>query len=186
MDNAIPRYMYNRITDIEPSDLLEMGVRAIAIDLDNTTVYDSTARPLEGVLPWLESVKQVGIRVCIVSNTYPLRARHFSKKFGVPAFSMANKPKPDKLIKAANKLGVDISEMAMIGDQLFADVLAANSCGAISIKTEPFMKEKLFAKKFRERRERERVYVKDNFEKFKNEKIHSFMNRRKGEKNDSN
>ena len=61
--------------------------------------------------------------------------------------------------KAAKILNVDISELAMIGDRLFTDVMGANNAGAISIKVDPFEPEKLFAEKFRKERKKEREYM---------------------------
>ena len=156
--DAMPKYIYNSITEITPEELRRIGAVAVGIDLDNTTVYDSTLRPREGVLPWIRKVKAAGIPIIIISNTYPLRARWISKKFGVPYLALSNKPDPKNVVKAASQIGVPLEIFAMIGDQLFAEVEAANECGAISIWVRPFMKEKIFAKKFARRRAREKEF----------------------------
>lgn len=160
MHDAYPQYEYNRITDITLEDLRNMGAKAVAVDLDNTTVLDSTMHSPGGVREWLRDVRAAGFPVIIISNTYPIRAWWLSKKFGrLPWISMADKPHTSAFFKAAKMLRVEVNELAMIGDRLFTDVMGANKAGAISIKVEPFAPEKLFAEKFRKERKKEREYM---------------------------
>ena len=159
MENAIPKYMFNLITDITPSQLREMGVKAIGIDLDNTTVYDNRLKFLRGVPGWIKKMKQEGFTICIVTNTYTLRAAIIGHKLHIPYFALSDKPSTKNIFRAAKKAGVNIDEFAMIGDRLFSDVLAANKAGAISIKTEAFRNEKFLRKKNEKRREKEAAYM---------------------------
>lgn len=39
---------------------------------------------------------------------------------------------------------VDIHELAMLGDQLFSDVKAANRCGAIAVRIDPIPTKSLY------------------------------------------
>lgn len=160
MHDAYPDYEYKRITDITIEDLYKMGAKAVAVDLDNTTVLDSTLHAPGGVKEWLRDVRAAGFPVIIISNTYPIRAWLLSKKFGrLPWISFAEKPNTGAFFKAAKRLHVNVEDMAMIGDRLFTDVMGANKAGAISIKVDPFEPEKLFAKKFRKERKKEHDYL---------------------------
>lgn len=176
MENAVPKYMFNLITDITPDALRSMGVRAVGIDLDNTTVYDFRLKFLRGVPAWITHMKQEGFLVCIVTNTFTLRAAIIGRRLHIPYFAMSDKPKTKNIIKAAEKAGVDISEFAMIGDRLFADVLAANDAGAVSIKTEPFRNEKFMRRKNERNREKEAAFVAGH--------RHEFRKLRRGNSND--
>lgn len=158
MESSMPKYIFDKVTDITPEELRKMGAAAVGIDLDNTTVYDSAFRPREGVLEWLSVLKKNGFPVIIVTNTYTIRARLLSKKFGVPFLAMSKKPSPKNVIRAAEQIGVPIGSFVLIGDQIFADVVAANSCGAISVWVRPFMREKFFAKQFAKKRRREKEF----------------------------
>lgn len=158
MEKSIPKYIFDKVTDVTPEKLRKMGVAAIGIDLDNTTVYDCTFRPREGVLEWLSSIKRSGIPIIIITNTYKIRAKIIAKKFGVPFVALSKKPNPKNVIRAAEKLQVPIESFALLGDQLFADVEAANSCGAISIWIRPFMREIIFGRHFARIRESEKEY----------------------------
>ena len=160
MHDAYPDYEYKRITDITISDLYNMGAKAVAIDLDNTTVLDSTLHAPGGVKEWLQNVRAAGFPVIIISNTYPIRAWLLSKKFGnLPWISFAEKPNTSAFFKAAKMLNIDVEDMVMIGDRLFKDVMGANKAGCISVKVDPFEPEKLFAKKLRRERKKEDEYL---------------------------
>ena len=137
-----------------------MGVKAVAIDLDNTTVNDASFRLPEQIRRWIKRVQAAGIQVIIVSNTVTPRAWFLSKKMGgVPFVANARKPRTKALYRAARKLNLHPSEIAMIGDQLFTDVLVANRVGAISVKVDPIGRDKFTPKKYEEIRRREREYI---------------------------
>lgn len=158
--NAYPKYSFRRITDITVEDLHKMGAKAVAVDLDNTTVIDSSYKLPEETHKWLDTVREAGIQVIIISNTIFTRAWFLGKKMGnIPFIAPAHKPHTKAIRKASEILGVELENLAMIGDQLFTDVISANKAGAISVKVEPMKKEKLFAGHFKKVRERERKYM---------------------------
>ncbi len=139
--NATPNYLFDRLVDITVDDLKKMRVKTVAIDLDNTSVYDCTITPLKGVRKWLRKVKEAGFNVVIISNSFELRAKVMGKMFGCLSFGPAEKPDTKMMLLAAERTGVDISEMALIGDRLFTDVVGANNCGAVSVYVKPYRKE---------------------------------------------
>ncbi|MBR3438568.1 MAG: YqeG family HAD IIIA-type phosphatase [Clostridia bacterium] len=160
--NAYPKYQFRRITDITVEDLRKMGAKAVAVDLDNTTVIDSSYKLPEETRKWIETVREAGIQVIIISNTWFTRAWYLGKKMGVPFIAPAHKPHTRAIRKAAKMLDVKLENIAMIGDQLFTDIISANKAGAISIRVEPMEKEKLFAGHFKKVRAREREYMKQH------------------------
>ncbi len=165
MEKALPKYKFNSILDITIEDLQKMGAKAVCFDLDNTTLYDSSYKPLAGVYEWVKYIKKSGMPIMILSNTYPLRAKRVARKFGVDYTALSKKPETKAFFIAAERMRVDVSEIAMIGDQLYADILGANEAGAISVWVKPFMVEWLFAKKYRRRRSLEReLFAKHNIE----------------------
>ena len=160
--NAIPKYEYEKISDISIDDLKAMGVKAVGIDIDNTTAYDSSFKVLSGVRSWIKNVQKAGFKVIIITNTYSFRAKHFSRKMGhIPYIAMARKPLTKNFFVAAKKLDIDVSELAMIGDQLFTDIQGANAAGAVSVLVHYAKPEVLFGSKFKRLRERERNYLKN-------------------------
>ncbi len=158
--NSTPKYFFDRLTDITADDIRNMGAKAVGIDLDNTSFYDNTLKPLPGVTKWLEEMKKAEIPVIIVTNTYNSRAKKISGILGgLPFVGDAHKPAPDGYIKAAKMAKVSVSELAMIGDQLFTDIQGANNAGAISVRVRYVRREILFGLRFRLVRRRERLYL---------------------------
>lgn len=137
-----------------------MGAKAVAIDLDNTTVGDASFRLKEPIRRWIQYVRTAGFPVIIVSNTVTPRAWFLSKQMGnIPFIANARKPRTQALCRAAKMLHIHPSEMAMIGDQLFTDVLVANRIGAISVKVEPMGRDRFTPRKYEMIRKRERDYI---------------------------
>ncbi len=164
MVSPIPKYRYKSVLDISIEDLHKMGAKAVALDIDNTICNDGKENCIPGLENWISKVQSAGIKLIILSNAMPIRPRNVAKRLGLPYISMARKPKPHKLIKAAEMMGVKIHEFAMVGDQLFADVQAANSCGAIAIRVEPLEGETRFKHYYAHRRAKEAPVLKE-FEK---------------------
>ena len=158
--NAVPDYFYNKITDITVDDIKKMKVNTLAVDLDNTLVNDSSYRISKKMRDWVHEMKNSGISVVIVSNTFIHRSILMSLKLGgIPFVAHAHKPSALPLKIAAKLAGTDISSVAMIGDRLFTDVLSANRAGAVSVKVEPIKDEVLFASRFRRIRKEEKKYL---------------------------
>ncbi len=157
--NSTPKYFFDKLTDITPDCFLEMGAKAVGIDLDNTSFYDGTYKPFPGFYEWLEAMKKAAIPVIIVSNTYEFRAKRIAAKLGLPYISDANKPDTKCFYEAAKRCNVNISEFAMVGDQLFTDVQGANNAGAISVRVKYMTREIVFGIRFRLVRRRERLYL---------------------------
>ena len=131
------KYMFHTVNDITPAVVRELGLEAIAFDLDNTTVKDATLTTIPGAISWIKELKEAGIKVAIVTNTPHIRAYWFSKTFGVKFNAFSKKPLPHGIIRMSRKLGVDIHKIGMVGDQVFTDVAAANRCGAVPILVDP-------------------------------------------------
>lgn len=115
---AKPDYLYNKITDITVDDVKKMGVSALAVDLDNTAVKDSSYHMGKDMIRWSHKMRENGIKIIIVSNTFFHRALWFSYKLDwVPFVALANKPSPLALKTAAMLLKTKVNSIAMIGDR---------------------------------------------------------------------
>ncbi len=133
MSSPMPKYRFKSVLDITVDDLQKMGAKAVALDIDNTICNDGKSNCIDGIDQWISDVKNAGIKIMVISNAIGKRPRKVSESIGLAHLSAAKKPKPDKLVIGAQMMGVKIHEMAMIGDQIFADVMAANACGAIPV-----------------------------------------------------
>lgn len=166
--SPMPKYRFESVLNITADDFHKMGAKAVALDIDNTICNDGKEKCIEGLEEWLSQIKDAGIKVMIISNAIEPRPGKIANQLGVPYLCFARKPFAHKLIKGAKLMGVDISEMAMVGDQLFADIKAANHCGAIAVRVEPLKGETRFAAYYAVRRKKEEAVIKEF------EKLHGF------------
>lgn len=125
------------IFDIDLQRLQQNGFRAILLDLDNTMVRWNDPEPTPQLQAWLQRVRQMGFGVCIVSNNSGTRVREFAARVGVPFVCNAVKPSLKGYREAMALLGVTPAQTAVVGDQLFTDILGGNRAGAHTILVVP-------------------------------------------------
>ncbi len=145
-EEAYPDFYYTHILDITPADIKEMGAQAVAVDLDNTAAEFGSFHLTEGVKEWTENMINSGIKVIVISNTWVSRAFILSRQMGAVKFiPMSLKPLTVSLKLASKILNVNVNEIAMIGDKLSSDILAANRAGSIAVKVQPLNRLKKYA-----------------------------------------
>lgn len=125
----VPEYYCDDIYCIKPEQLLEYGVKAVILDIDNTLVPYEIAEPTDEVRAWLDSLTEAGMKVAFVSNNHADRVELFNASLGYPAFPDSGKPFKKACNAAMSALGVSPNETAIIGDQVFTDVLAGRNAG---------------------------------------------------------
>lgn len=138
--NLKPTYMFNSVQDISADFLRNENITAILLDIDNTIITGS-CKMTKKVDKWLKEVKKSGIQICILSNTWNFnKVKKLMLKYDINGLPHAQKPKLKGFNMAYNVLGVPKENMAMIGDQVFTDVLGANRFGIRSIYVKPITK----------------------------------------------
>lgn len=163
----LPRLRFHSVLDVTPEDIFSLGAKAVALDIDNTICPDGKFICIRGVKKWLKTFADAGIPVTAVSNCTLPRMLPFYFFLRLPFVHLARKPETRALIKAARKMGVDISGLAMIGDGLFKDVLAANRCGAIPVRIDPLpAKTTLYPHYYAKKQREEEDYIRLHKEEF--------------------
>ena len=132
-----PTVRKHRITDITAEDLRERGVRGLLLDVDNTLTRYKSQELDPAVAAWLQRMQQQGIALTVVSNGLPRRVRPFAQKIGLRCIAFACKPSPVGYLRGARRLGLPRRQCAIVGDQMFTDVVGANLCGMRSIMLDP-------------------------------------------------
>lgn len=118
-------------------DALEMaGIRGLLIDLDNTLLPRDTSLVPEAILAWVGSAA-ARFPVCLVSNNWHERVHEVAREMGLPLVARAVKPLPFAFIRALRRIDVRASACAVIGDQLFTDVVGGNLVRAMTIMVDP-------------------------------------------------
>ena len=138
-----PRARLKSVTAITPESLRERRLKAILLDLDNTLVpYKTYGEAPQGLMEWLQTLKEAGIQIMLVSNGSRGRVRYWSEKLEIPGFGPAGKPWFG-FRKALRRLALSPREVAVVGDQLFTDVLGGNLIGAYTVLVPPLSKREM-------------------------------------------
>lgn len=133
-----PDLLFDRYDELTPEYLKSRGVKLLMSDLDNTLALHETPRPTDEIRAWFKRLSEGGIKVMIVSNNRnPARVEAYCHDIGIPYIGHAGKPKPGRLLEAMRDNGVAPQETALLGDQIFTDVLGARLCGFQSFCVEP-------------------------------------------------
>lgn len=134
----VPDLLFDRYDELTCEYLKSRGVELLMTDLDNTLALHETARPTDAVRAWIKSLTDGGIRVMVVSNNRsPARVEAYCHDLGIPYLGHAGKPKPRRLLQAMRERGAAPQTTALLGDQIFTDVLGARLCGFQSFCVEP-------------------------------------------------
>lgn len=147
LDLLCPHLFLARVEDIHLEDLKRRGYEALIFDLDNTLVsWRSFGRIKPSVRQWVERARELGFKMHIVSNCrFQGRVAKFSRLLGIPAIPRALKPRPDGFQQAIASMGCEVGRTAVIGDQIFTDVLGGNKLGLLTILVLPVDTNEFFA-----------------------------------------
>ena len=129
-----PDLMAKDIYAIDFTRLKERGINALLIDIDDTLIPRTVNDIAPQVFEWVVSRKEEGFKLCLTSNSrHPLRVKYFGEALRIPFISLGLKPLPFAFQRSLQILNAKPEEAAMIGDQLFMDILGANLVNIYSI-----------------------------------------------------
>ena len=131
--SLIPDMILPSLTDLTPQALSARGIGLLLMDFDNTIVPYTTDIPTERMQRWLREMRESGIRLCVVSNSKKPRVQVFCRKYGLDCITHAKKPFQRGIRTAKEKYGLPPAQTALVGDQIYTDVLGANCGGLTSI-----------------------------------------------------
>ena len=132
-----PALIVESATDVHPDLLREQGIEGVMVDVDDTLLSSREERVSDAHVAWLTTLRDDGFSLVLLSNGERARVARFAEQFGVPGFSLVGKPLPRAFRKGLDALGLPASSVAMIGDQVFTDVVGANLSGVTPILVRP-------------------------------------------------
>lgn len=129
-------YLENAI-EIKEELIKKNDIKGIILDVDNTLIYYNKEL-LQGIEEWCENLKQKGVKFCIVSNSNNKeKIKKVAEKLNIPYISFGMKPLKRGLKQAKKILQIEAKSIAVVGDQIFTDVIGANRMGMFSILVKP-------------------------------------------------
>lgn len=133
----IPDLYLNTVYELDIGKLKTHGIKAIIVDIDNTLVSWDTKEPDEKVNELVRKLTSEGFKICILSNNTRKRVEEFNKCLKLPAIHKAVKPSKASFRRAMSLMGSEAGNTAVIGDQLFTDVLGGNRLGLFTVLVPP-------------------------------------------------
>ena len=136
--SLLPDGVYSNVCSIDPQALADAGITLVLADLDNTLAKYGQAQPEPAVRAWRDALEGAGITLFLLSNSRkPGRAARFAQALDIPYLGHAGKPGRKGFEAAMAQMGANPAHTAMVGDQIFTDILGARRCGMCALLVEP-------------------------------------------------
>lgn len=129
------------VTEISTTELQARGIRGLILDLDDTLVSALEHTPPPEIHAWVTEMKGSFSLYILSNNPSAKRVKAVAELLEVPYAHQAAKPRRRGFRAAMDELGIRPDEAAIIGDQLFTDVLGGNRLGALTILATPMAPE---------------------------------------------
>ncbi len=137
MTLPIPDIKLPSIYFLTPQMLKNRNISLLLLDLDNTLAPYSARGPNKELSHWVQTMIDAGIKLFILSNNKGERPKVFGKALSVPNLNRAEKPKTDVLFKVLAEYNTAPENAAIMGDQIFTDVLCGVRGGLTTVVVKP-------------------------------------------------
>lgn len=163
--NVYPSLYLDSVKNINPTLLKKNNIKGLILDVDNTLI-DYYRNLIEGAEKWCEELKNEGIKCIILSNSNKKRkVEEVAEKLNIDYIMFAKKPLKSGFKRALSKLELKPEEVAVVGDQLFTDVIGAKRMNMFSILVKQVGEKDIFITKLK--RPIENAIIKKYLEKGK-------------------
>jgi len=136
-DLLYPSIYVDTLLDIPIDMLRAQNIAAFILDLDNTITEWNSNEIRSEVEEWFIRIRAEGFKACILSNNGEHRIRKVAERLGVPFIHRAAKPRRGSFHRAVELMGVSVAQTAVVGDQIFTDILGGNRAGLFTILVKP-------------------------------------------------
>ena len=132
-----PDIKLHGITDITVEILNKFNIKALLLDVDNTMSTHHGQALTDGLLEWIDRMNKNGIKLMVLSNSKRKRIEPFAARISLPFISLGCKPLPTGYLRGVRALGEKRKNVAIVGDQIFTDVLGGNLVGVKTVLLTP-------------------------------------------------
>lgn len=132
-----PNLYLKRVQDITIEILMKNKIKLLILDVDNTLI-DYYKNLSDEIIEWSKLMKGQGIKLYILSNTNnKKKVKEIADILNIEFKHFAMKPliRGFKLIQ--NKTKIDSKNIAVVGDQIFTDVIGGNRAKMFTILVDP-------------------------------------------------
>lgn len=133
MLSIYPNVYFDKIEKITIEFLQKNKIKALILDMDNTLINYKKEMP-DNIEKWAKNLKGQGTKLYILSNTNNKeKVENIAKRLEIPYKSFAKKPLKSGFLKVQKELGYRQEQIAVVGDQIFTDVIGGNRCGMFTV-----------------------------------------------------
>ena len=150
--NFMPQMYAKSIYTVNYELLNKKGITCLLFDLDNTLVEPHAKHVDEKLKKWIENLKK-DFLIIIFSNSMKNRVQTFREELQVEMNHTSLKPHAYSFRKVLKKYHLKEKEVAIIGDQLFTDVIGGNNVGIMTILVDPITTNDFWITKYNRYRE---------------------------------
>lgn len=144
-----PDVLLEKVEDISISLLQKNNIKALILDVDNTLI-DYKKNLSKSIIDWSKEMKKYDIKLYILSNTNDKeKVENVAKKLEIPYVNFAKKPLKGGFIKVQKILQESSNNIAVVGDQIFTDIIGGNRCKMFTILVEPIEKKEYWYTKWK-------------------------------------
>ena len=136
-----PHFLINSVVELTPERLRTLGIEYLLLDVDCTLKRYSNQEPEPDVKAWLKSLKDENFKLCLLSNGVGKRIGQFAESVQLPFIAKACKPFTSGCRRAFSEHGFIPEKTALVGDQIFADVMAGRLSGITTFCVTPLSPE---------------------------------------------
>ncbi len=136
-ERLTPDLVLPSLLALDRSYLVSSRIAGLILDLDNTLVPYGEPRPSPEIADHVQALVTGGIRAVILSNASRGRAADVASLLGLPYIGNAGKPGVSGFRAAMRRMGTGPADTAVVGDQIFRDVLGARRAGCFAVLVKP-------------------------------------------------
>jgi HAD superfamily phosphatase (TIGR01668 family) len=144
-----PDRHFDKVSSVDLDALRADGIMGLILDLDNTLVPWRSAEIPPDIAEWAHRATGMGFQICIASNTRRYgRLGKVAEALGATYVMNVSKPRRGGFRRAALQMGLELKQVAVIGDQLLTDILAAKRLGVHAILVDRLANREFLITKF--------------------------------------
>lgn len=137
MNYFYPDVYSQSIYTINYNKLIDKGIKYLLFDLDNTCIPYVEKKPTKELKEHFDKLKDIGFKIILFSNSPRYRLEPFKEYLNVDCCAKAGKPRKNKFIKILKIYNINLSDVAIIGDQLVTDIYGGNRIGITTVLVNP-------------------------------------------------
>lgn len=142
MKNIYPDLYLKKVEDIKIEQLIRNKIKLLILDVDNTLI-DYQKKLSDEIINWTKEMRGQGIKLHILSNTNDKeKVQKVADILKIKYNYFAMKPLKKGFKNIQKEYNLKSENIAVVGDQIFTDVLGGNRSKMFTILVEPINNKK--------------------------------------------